>query len=198
MRDKGLPLVTRRSFGAHTRHLRLAVFIAVLSVSLSPVVFADTFPPTLVFQSPANDAVVGSTDRFKVEVSDQDGLAASDPVRWGLDGAPISTIATVNTNYACGDDCAVYEFDVDTTLLVDGAHTVRVEVEDSLGNVGVFVRSFVVANSGAEAAGNGLLLRRTHGSQACIDCHNLETHSSKSTGTKYGNWAVDCLICHTP
>lgn len=198
MRKRTLPPAARRSFGAHKGHLFLSVIFGLLSTLLPIAASADTFPPTLVFQSPADDAVVGGTDRFKVEVSDQDGLAASNPVRWGIDGAPISTSANINTNYTCGDDCAVFEFDVDTISLVDGAHTVSVEVEDSLGNVGVFTRGFVVANTGSQAAGNGLLLRRTHGSQACVDCHNLETHSSKSTGTKYGNWAVDCLICHTP
>ena len=173
------------------------VILVFAMVVLTKVAGADGHPPTLVFQSPAQDAVVGGVERFKVQVSDQDGLAASNPVRWGLDGAPISAGATVNPNYTCGDDCAMYEFDIDTTPLLEGAHTVSVEVADAVGNVGVFTRTFVVANSGTEAAGNGLLLRRTHGSQTCIDCHNLETHSSHSTGTKYGNWAVDCLICHT-
>jgi hypothetical protein len=46
---------------------------------------ADSVPPTLVFQSPAQDGVVGGVERFKVQVSDQDGLAVSNPVRWGLE-----------------------------------------------------------------------------------------------------------------
>jgi hypothetical protein len=174
------------------------VFLVLAVMTLATVAGADGHPPTLVFQSPAQDGVVGGVERFKVHVSDQDGLAVSNPVRWGLDGALISGAATVNPNYTCGDDCAMYEFDIDTTTLPNGAHIVSVEVADALANVGVFTRTFVVANSGIQAAGDGLLLRRTHGSQPCIDCHNLETHSSHSTGTKYGNWAVDCLICHTP
>ena len=176
----------------------MSVILASLLTICATVAIADTIPPTVIFQSPAMDAVVGGIERFKVEVSDQDGLAATNPVKWGLDGGPISSVATSNSNYDCGENCAIYEFDIDTTVLANGAHTVSVEVADALGNIGVLTRTVVVTNSGSQAAGNGLLLRRTHGSQTCIDCHNLETHSSHSTGTKYGNWAVDCLICHTP
>ena len=186
------------SFRISAGGLHLSAVLAVLLMVGPPLADADTFPPTLVFQSPASNAVVGGVERFKVEVSDQDGLAASNPVRWGLDGAPISNGAAVNPNYTCGDDCGMYEFDVDTTSLSNGTHTVSVEVTDAVDNVGVFTRVIVVANSGTQASGDGLLLRRTHGSQTCLDCHNLATHSSSNTGTKYGNWAVDCLICHTP
>jgi hypothetical protein len=191
-------LRSRRPYGSPARTVRMSVILASLLTICATVAIADTIPPTVIFQSPAMDAVVGGIERFKVEVSDQDGLAATNPVKWGLDGGPISSVATSNSNYDCGENCAIYEFDVDTTVLANGAHTVSVEVADAVGNVGVLTRTVVVANSGSQAAGNGMLLRRTHGSQSCIDCHNLETHSSHSTGTKYGNWAVDCLICHTP
>ena len=155
---------------------RLPVILLLAVVLLSKMAGADGHPPTLIFQSPAQDAVVGGIEGFNTQVSDQDGLAASNPVRWGLDGAPISASATVNPNYSCGENCAMYEFDIDTTPLLEGAHTVSVEVADDIGNVGVFTRTFVVANSGIQAAGNGLLLRRTHGSQTCIDCHKWIAH----------------------
>jgi len=170
----------------------------VLGPLSTPTCGADQAPPTLVFQSPVAEATIGGVERFKVEVSDQGGMAATDPVTWTLDGASVSAVAAVNPNYFCGGDCAVYEFDLDTTTLLNGAHYVTVEAVDQAGNTGLAALPLAVANQGADAAGNGLLLRRTHGSQTCIDCHNLQTHSSHATGVRYGNWAVDCLSCHTP
>jgi CSLREA domain-containing protein len=38
----------------------------------------------------------------------------------------------------------------------------------------------------------------------CRGCHNdsdapaVETHSSTILGTRYGNWAVECIVCHEP
>jgi len=69
------------SFRISAGGLHLSAVLAVLLMVGPPLADADTFPPTLVFQSPASDAVVGGIERFKVEVSDQDGLAASNPVR---------------------------------------------------------------------------------------------------------------------
>ena len=116
-----LPLSFRRP--AFTMSFPVILVLAVMV--LAKVAGADGHPPTLIFQSPAQDAVVGGVERFKVQVSDQDGLAASDPVRWGLDGGPILASATVNSNYTCGDDCAMYEFDIDTSPLLNGTITVN-------------------------------------------------------------------------
>ncbi len=169
----------------------------VLGPFTLPTCTADATPPTALFVVPTQGAVVGGTDRFKVQVWDEGGLGAT-PLRWYVDGGTASTAAVTNTNYDCGTGCTVWEFDVDLTALARGWHEVTVEVTDAAGNVGRAVRGFWVRNRGTKPAGSGQLLRRTHGSQLCVDCHALATHSSQHTGTRYGNWAVDCLTCHTP
>jgi hypothetical protein len=167
----------------------------------------DSSAPTVVILAPARDAVLGGTDRVKVQVYDEVGLAGTDPVKWSVDGAVVAaTGVTDNANYQ-GDyctapQCRVYEFDLNTTGLADGEHYLTVEVTDAAtptANVAVVRRGFRSRNQGASnPGGSGLLLRRTSGSQLCTDCHNLPTHSSQTTSTDYGNWAVECLDCHTP
>ena len=44
----------------------------------------------------------------------------------------------------------------------------------------------------------------TQENHLCWTCHNddialhVETHSSLQTSTRYGNWTVECWVCHTP
>ena len=68
--------------------------------------------------SPARGAIVGGTDRVKIQVYEP-SLAVSDPVRWSVDSEdPLDLTATgvtENTNYDCGLDCRVFEFDLDRT-----------------------------------------------------------------------------------
>jgi hypothetical protein len=168
---------------------------------------SDEYAPTVLILAPARDAVLGGTDRVKVQVYDEFGLAAADPVKWSVDGAGVlPTGVTVNANYegtyCTAPECRVYEFDLNTSGFTDGSHYLTVEVTDAAtptANVAVVHRAFRSRNLGtATPGGSGLLLRRSHGSQLCTDCHNLPTHSSQSTGTDYGNWAVECLACHIP
>ena len=158
----------------------------------------DSDPPTVLVLSPTSGAVVGGVERVKVQIYDGDGLEATDPVQWSLDGGPLSTVVAVNPNYSCGPGCSVYEIDIDTTAMSNDNHYLSVQVTDAAGNVARVDTAFQVNNLGGQPAGSGFLLRRSHGSQLCIDCHALATHSSQHTGAKYGNWAVDCLTCHTP
>ncbi len=155
----------------------------------------DTTAPTVLFLVPSERTTVGGIDRMKVQVWDEGGLGSGPLTWWVDDGAP-STTASVNPNYDCGTNCEVWEFDVDLTVFARGIHGVTVEIADAAGNVARAVRTISVRNDGAKPAGSGLLLRRTLGSQQCLDCHNLPTHSSQYTGTTYGNWSVDCLRCH--
>ena len=166
----------------------------------TPACGADTLAPTVLFLSPAEEAVVGSTESVKVQVFDQGGLRLTNPVEWSVDGgAFVTTSLVVNANYTCGASCAVYQFTWDTTTLPDnGAHYLTLRVTDLAGNVALRSLAVSVQNVGGKARGAGTLLRRSHGSQLCIDCHNLASHSSQATGGKYGNWAIDCLTCHTP
>ncbi|MFV2073403.1 MAG: hypothetical protein ACC742_12225, partial [Thermoanaerobaculales bacterium] len=158
---------------------------------------ADAVAPTLLILAPSEGAVIGGPERVNLQVWDEGGLAAT-PISWYVDGGAASTAATVNSNYSCGTNCTIYQFDLDTTTLANGMHEITVNVTDAAGNVGRAVRAVTVNNAGVKAAGSGQLLRRTHGAQICVDCHALATHSSQHTGVDYGNWAVDCLRCHTP
>lgn len=159
---------------------------------------ADKVAPMVLFLAPARNAVMGGTDRVKVQVWDSGGLAVTNPVQWSADGGALSTAVTINANYGCGTACAVYEFDFNTSALANGGHYLTVQATDAAGNVAQTTQAVVVNNSGGIARGGGTNLRRTHGSELCIDCHALATHSSQMTSAKYGNWAVDCLTCHTP
>ncbi len=170
----------------------------VLGPYTTPSCGTDTAPPTIGFLVPADGATVGGSDVIKVSIYDEGGLAGGTPVRWRLDAGPWSTTITVNPQYNCGPSCQVYEIALDTTTLTGGAHQVEVEATDAAGNLARAGRGFRVSNSGTRPAGTGTLLRRTHGSQICLDCHNIPTHSSQHTGTNYGSWSVDCLTCHTP
>jgi predicted CxxxxCH...CXXCH cytochrome family protein len=158
--------------------------------------------PTILVLSPSRDAVIGGTDRIKVQVFD--APIGSVSVVWSVDGGA-TTAASQNANYDCGLNCGVFEFDLNTTTtgvnplsLGYGRHYLTIAATDADGHTAELSQAFRVNNVGDRARGSGLLLRRTHGAQLCIDCHNLPTHSSQATGAKYGNWAVDCVTCHTP
>jgi predicted CxxxxCH...CXXCH cytochrome family protein len=161
---------------------------------------ADTAPPMVMFLAPARGAVLGGTERAKLQVWDTGGLTAVNPVVGGVDGGAMTLVATKNDNYSCGTDCAVYELVFDTSALANGEHALAAQATDAAGNVGRADQPFVVNNgAGGTPRGTGTLLRRTHGSQLCVDCHAIGSHSSQSTrSTKYGNWGYDCLTCHTP
>ncbi len=157
---------------------------------------------TILILSPARNGIIGGTDTVKVQVFDSPIGSVS--VAWSVDGGGTAA-ASQNVNYDCGTDCAVFEFDLNTTTigtnpqsLSNGSHYLTIEATDGDGHVARIGHAVRVSNTGDKAAGSGMLLRRTHGSQLCRDCHNLQTHSSQSTSAKYGNWAMDCVTCHTP
>lgn len=162
----------------------------------TPACGADQRPPTVVVLAPVRDATVGGVDLLKIQVYDDTGLAS---VQVSVDGNPYGAAAT-NANYACGTGCAVYEYTLDTTVLTNEGHYFTVRATDTgvPANVTLVSQPFYVYNAGAVAGGDGFLLRRTHGSQICIDCHDTPSHSSQTTSAKYGSWGVDCLTCHTP
>ncbi|QQR75565.1 MAG: hypothetical protein IPJ17_08335 [Holophagales bacterium] len=161
--------------------------------------------PMILPLAPSTGAVVGGVERFRVQVYDPDGVTVAN-VLWGLDGGTLANTGVLqNTSYACDLEgqtaCKVFEFDVITSALANGEHYVTVQATDSApapSAVGRRSWGFVVNNSGTAAAGNGLLLRRTHGSQLCLDCHAMATHSSQATSFNYGSWSEECLTCHTP
>jgi len=166
----------------------------------------DADAPAVLLLSPTRDAVVSGVDRAKVLIYDTGGVSQ---VRWAIDGDPLTACAgpacTENTNYQgtnfCGADCTVYEIELDTTGLANDRHRLTVEVTDASveANVARVSQAFRSSNdSPTKPGGGGLLLRRSHGSQLCNDCHNLPTHGSHTTSGDYGNWTLECLSCHTP
>jgi len=169
----------------------------VLGPIATPACGADNMAPTVLVLAPSRDATVTGIDRVKVQVWDAIGLAAANPVQWSVDGGASSS-ATESTTYTCGTNCKVFEFDLDTTALSDGGHFLSIQASDSKVPANVATVNWGFQAMNAASGGSGYLLRRTHGSQLCRDCHNLSTHSSQHTSTKYGNWALDCLTCHTP
>jgi hypothetical protein len=166
---------------------------------------SDTAAPTVLILAPGRDAIIGGAEKVKVQVFEDGGDLAATPLRWAVDDGSLSaTDVTLSSNYTCGTDCVVYEFDLDTTTvnggLTDDRHRLIVEVTDAEtpANIARVEQAFRVRNQGTAAGGSGHLLRRTPGSRLCVDCHDLPTHSSQTTSTDYGNWAMACTDCHTP
>jgi hypothetical protein len=159
----------------------------------------DDTPPTAVFLAPRRNAVVSGTDLVMVQVYDGGGLASSSPVQLAVNDGSFSA-ATENTNYDCGNGCSVWEYTLNTSGLADDSHRITVQVSDnkSPANVARVSQAFRSYNPSGQPGGSGQLLRRTTGSQICSDCHNIPTHSSQWTSSRYGNWAIDCMTCHTP
>ncbi len=162
----------------------------------------DGLAPMILPLAPSGNAIIGGVDTVKLQVFDSP--IGSVTVVWSVDGGATNP-AILNGNYDCGTDCAVFEFELNTTTvginpqsLDNGSHYLTIAATDADGHTTDFGYGIRVNNVGDRAAGSGMLLRRTHGSQLCIDCHNLPTHSSQSTSSKYGNWAIGCTVCHTP
>jgi predicted CxxxxCH...CXXCH cytochrome family protein len=113
---------------------------------------------------------------------------------------------TLNNNYSCGTGCGIYEAFLGLSqgrsyylyaraTSLDGTGTSRDRrtlVTPDNNPRYVYIKTL------APKTGTGTLLVRDFSSQLCIDCHNVMSHSSQSTSTKYENWQVVCLECHTP
>lgn len=160
----------------------------------TPVCGSDQMGPTITIQNPRRDAIVGGIERLKIQVYDSGGISS---VSVSINGGPYNP-SSLNSNYNCGINCGIYEYDFDTTSLSNGEATITVRAIDSSSNISYISQGVQVKNSSGKPRGSGFLLRRSHGSQICIDCHNIQTHSSQYTGTKYGSWSLDCYSCHTP
>ena len=164
---------------------------------------ADTSAATVLILSPWRDAIIGGTEKVRVQVYDQGGGLVAGDLLWAVDtGTLASTGVSINGTYDCGTDCSIFEFDLDTTTvnggLTDDSHRLVVQVTDGGGQVTRVEQAFRVRNLGGNPGGSGQLLRRSAGSRLCLDCHDLPTHSSQSTSTRYGTWAMACNDCHTP
>jgi predicted CxxxxCH...CXXCH cytochrome family protein len=155
-------------------------------------------PPMVMVLAPTRNATIGGTDRIKVQVYDDGSITE---VLWDFDATtfPGGNIALQNANYDCaGDGLCVWEFDLDVSAEANEGHFIAIRATDDDGHQTVITHPVRVFNTGGSPGGDGRLLRRTKGSQICVDCHNLKTHSSQTTDQSYGNWAMECLSCHTP
>lgn len=161
----------------------------------TPACGGDTVAPTATMLVPTEGAVTSGIETFKVQAYDASGTAGL-TVQYQLDSTTGAwTAMALNATYpSCGTNCAIYTATLAAAPLA-GAHYLAVKAADAAGNATVVTTGFTATASGS---GTGTLLRRTHGSELCIDCHNLETHNSQYTSTTYGSWSVDCLTCHTP
>ncbi|MEJ5165484.1 MAG: CxxxxCH/CxxCH domain-containing protein [Thermoanaerobaculia bacterium] len=159
----------------------------------TPVCGSDQISPTITFLSPKKDGIIGGVERLKIQVYDASGISS---VSVSINGGTYSP-AILNSNYNCGTNCGVYEYDFDTTPLANGEATIIVKASDPSSNTSYLSQGVQIKNSSSKPKGSGFILRRSHGSQLCLDCHNIQTHSSQYTGTSYGSWSLDCFACHT-
>lgn len=153
----------------------------------------DTVAPTITLLAPSKDAVLSGIETVKVQVWDAVGVFSVQGQVDGTGAAGFTLGFAANANYSCGSGCTVYQYSLPAQTA--GTHYVAVRATDAAGNASVVTIPFraVAATTGA-----GNLLRRTQGSQLCVDCHNIQTHNSQNTSTGYGNWSTDCATCHTP
>ncbi len=205
------------------RAMKRVIFILLIVLIYSTVLFAsDGKPPTVSIINPgpgtkASPMVVSlsSTNELKVQVQIWDDTSITsaqigyceDTGSTDPETCSFTFVAlTLNNNYSCGTGCGIYEAFLSLSpgrfyylyaraSSADGIGTSRdrrtlVTIDNNPRYV--YIKTLV------PKSGTGTLLVRDLSSQLCIDCHNVMSHSSQSTSTKYQNWQIVCLECHTP
>ncbi len=104
----------------------------------------DTTPPSVSIASPAAGATVSATVELRGSAADNQGLAR---VEVQIDGGAFQPASGTST----------WSFNVATTQLTNGSHTLTVRATDTSGNTSVATRSLVVNNT---SSGGGLNLPR--------------------------------------
>jgi|GEM_PF-3102858 len=204
--------------------MKRVIFILFIVLIYSTVLFAsDGKPPTVSIINPgpgtkASPVVVSlqsGTNDFKVQVQIwDDNTITSAQIGYcedtGSTDPETCTFTfvnlTLNTNYSCGTGCGIYEAFLS---LPQGRSYYLYAMASSADGIGTSRdgRSLVTIDNNPRyvyiktlvpKSGTGTLLVRDFSSQLCTDCHNVMSHSSQSTSTKYQNWQIVCLECHTP
>lgn len=180
--------------------------------------FAAAPPPTVSILNPkpgtaAFPSVVSlapGTNDFKVQIQVWNDVADMTAVSVGYytGAAPdhLTNFAWVaassNANYSCGTNCAVYEARLS---LAAGNYYLAARAQSTADGMGYSADQrtgndarYISISLKSAKTGTGSLLVRDASNQLCSDCHNLQSHSSQSTDTSYGNWQTVCLECHTP
>lgn len=168
------------------------------TIAAAPGQGGTSTTPMVVILNPSEGATVSGTFRLQVQVHNPGGaaltgLALSKNAGADLYGAYAFNLATdVRPAYGVGANAAVYE----TTLAWPrGSYALKVRATNAGG---ASTSGTVVISVNAAGVGDGNLLVRDNGSQLCLDCHAIATHSSQSTSYQYGSWAMNCRNCHQP
>ncbi len=203
--------------------MKIIMIALLLQIIPTPLVLrafaADGKPPTVSILNPGPGTATtpaavslraGSND-FKVQIQVWDDAPitpGSVQVGYYTGASPDTgtftfVAASLNTNYRCGTNCGVYDALIagltpgSSYYLYARAASADGSGESRQNRIGNDAR-YVALRIAAPKTGTGTLLGRDSSSQLCLDCHNLPLHSSQTTSTKYQNWQIVCLECHTP
>lgn len=181
--------------------MRKLVYIALIFLLTVPALAsADTVGPTTSILSPiANTVASKNTVNVLVQVWDNDGLNGTTPIEMQINSGSWFTAGITDSGRACvpaSSNCKIYQYSWDISSYADSSsNTIAARTKDTLNQT---TTKSVTITVKAAKTGDGYLLSRGRSSQICIDCHNVVSHSSQSTDTGYGNWAILCTDCHTP
>ncbi len=169
-------------------------------------------PPVVNILNPADGTVVAGNAAYPVTVQvsvwDLETAPSNLTVEISVDGgAWDSTGWLYNPNWE-NVDINLYVYEWPWRPTTPGLHTLAVRARDGDGNAGyayynvrVYVNAVTTVSVGDYEMfpGSGLLLVRGGASIMCMSCHNVSTHGGYVwSSTKYGNWAINCRICHVP
>jgi ribosomal protein L40E len=195
------------------------LFVVIYLVATVTVCVAASPPPTVSIinpkpgtqSSPALVSLSPTTNSFKVQVLVWNDVADITSVEVGYcAGADTPDTCTWNwvtassdPNYDCGTNCGIYNA---TLSLTAGDYWLLARAQSSADGTGYSSDSrtgndakYFYITVLAQKTGTGMLLVRDNSSRMCMDCHSqIQSHSSQSTGTDYGNWQTVCLDCHIP
>ncbi|HSN91980.1 MAG TPA: NapC/NirT family cytochrome c [Anaeromyxobacteraceae bacterium] len=167
---------------------------------------ADPAAPMASILNPGKGTVLGTTFRLQVRVHNppgSGGIAGVTAVEYSTDGGTTWSAAGLarNANHDTGTPTVTgTTYDASLTLS-PGQYALVARAQNAAGPGAstLTTNSARVPVTVREAGtGDGNLLVRDDASQACTDCHALETHSSESTSTRRGAWATTCRDCHQP
>jgi hypothetical protein len=154
--------------------------------------------PTVGLLNPTDGANVSGTFLVQVQVYNPDGLNNLTSLDLSTDGGSSTAysfdlVNDQNLNYNVGTNAGVYETPL---TLLPGGYTLVAKAQNSVPLTATSLAAVIVVDTSLNGDGN--LLVRDNADQLCSDCHALKSHSSQSTGDKYGSWAIGCRNCHTP
>ncbi|MGB8930010.1 MAG: CxxxxCH/CxxCH domain-containing protein [Anaeromyxobacteraceae bacterium] len=161
--------------------------------------------PVVSIINPMSGAVVSQPARIQVRIFSPGGaplLTGVDAPKLLVDGAdPGAAVSAVGQKTAYPGSVTnvvgVWEFTLNslTASTAGTAHTLRAVAKNASGAVYSGTVTVVLKID----KGDGNLLVRDNSSQLCSDCHaGVMSHSSETTGSKFGSWATTCRDCHTP